>query len=102
MAEWITPAQLEGDNPLNDLWVELEKDVRDDPEFQEIVGIDDATMLAHTNQAVKQHIQALSGAGGPLAMLSPDSWKQLYIMGFVVGVRFGRSNPLGESLKEPT
>lgn len=102
MAEWRTPLQVSEENQLNRLWAELEKDVRSDPEFEAITGVDEATMLAHANEAVKHHINRLSEEGGTLAMLSPDSWKQLYIMGFVMGVRFGRSTATDESLKEPT
>lgn len=94
MPVWRSPAELQEDNELNLIWVELERDVRDDPSFKEIVGIDDATMLAHATDVVKQHFSRLTEDNGAIGLLSPDSWIQLYTMGFVVGARFGRSHPL--------
>jgi hypothetical protein len=94
MVTWRDPVQMDEENELNQLWVDLERDVRDDPSFEEIVGIDDATMMAHAVEVVKQHFARLSEEGNLLAMISPESQAQLYTMGFVVGARFGRSHPL--------
>jgi hypothetical protein len=96
MPVWRDPTELEEHNELNDLWVQLEKDVRDDPSFEEIVGIDDVTMLAHATASVKAHFAKLNAENNIMAMLDPKNWIQIYTMGFVVGARFGRTHPLDE------
>lgn len=93
MAEWKLPAEVSVDNDLDQLWADLERDVLSNPAFAEIVGLDAEQLRHHAARVVAQYIATRSGEG-VTALLNPEYWMLLYTMGFVVGTRYGRSNPL--------
>lgn len=94
MSEWKTQIQTAEDNELNQIWAEIELSIRSNPSFMELIGITDEEMFGHAMEAVKQHILIYQDQEIKHSLISPESWIQLYIMGFIVGITYGRKHPL--------
>ena len=92
MPVWKTAPQRQLDNTLDELVAEMDRVTSEDPAFSDVVGIDTETMMGHAKNAIAQYLITLTEQETPLS--DPDNWIRVYVMGFVIGARYGRNNPL--------
>jgi hypothetical protein len=89
--EWKKTSKVQVSNALDELWNELEQVVVNDPSFEEVTGVSDEIMMTHTKKVVA-HYLLLQKSEEDFSLLDPEHWVRLYVMGFVVGTRYGRNN----------
>ena len=72
---------------LRDLVAKVSAEVRSNPSMQQVIGLDDETIHSHAEEAIKAYLHFHKG---PIELV--EALTTSYIMGFVVGARFGQSD----------
>lgn len=85
MPEWTDRTEIK--NALNQLWVKIDEEIHENPTFEEVAGLPSDVMGEHAAEAVK----AFMDKSTALDLLDPNTWIQVYMVGFLVGKRYGES-----------
>ena len=91
MVTWVN-SSMETTNELDQIWEQLNREVADNPSFEEVAGIKDVALADHTKRVVASYM-AGKLQENPASLLDPDQWLFVYAMGFIVGTRYERKHP---------
>jgi hypothetical protein len=88
MPEWKEPPAKLMHDSLMQVVNDLEDEVDGNPTFWAVIGIEQSELAEHAASAVAMLLQHHR----PEEYLNPDTWVQCYVMGFVVGAKYGAKN----------
>lgn len=86
MPTWHAPPKGDLSDVLSMISGELSAEVAMDPTFEKVTGISTEAMSEHAIEAVTAFFSAKDRDLG-----NPTVWAQVYVLGFVVGMKYGES-----------
>lgn len=78
-------------NHLNSVWGELDLEISANPSFEEVVGISVEEMSEHAAAAVRSFMERTPKP----SPAEPASLIQVYLLGFIVGMKYGMERASG-------
>jgi hypothetical protein len=88
MPKWHEPTKQKGEltDVLSKIRSELVEEIAGDPSFETVTGISVEVMTEHALEAIAAFFATRERDPG-----DPTTWAQVYILGFVVGTKYGES-----------
>ena len=90
MPEWTEAPEVVLHDALAVVLTELNEQIQDGPSFEEVAGVPLGQLTKHAATAVGAFMQMHDTS-------NPDSWVQIYTLGFLVGSKYGAKHPVNTS-----